>query len=317
MKKLATWKKVLIGIVLSLAILAGAIAIYAKTISSKVNKLEIDKEYVTDTGQEPPKESNDVITIALFGTDYTGVERGSTDTMMVLAIDKKTNKIKLCSLMRDIYVDLPEGGQRNLNYVVHDGGLQKTIKTINYNFNLKIDKFVEVNLYNLPKVIDSLGGVDLNITQEELNYINSYIKSIDKENGTNTTPLSGSGNQTLNGTQAAAYCRIRATSGRDYKRTERQRDVLEALFNKVKTVNAMEVPGIVSQLLPLVTTNLTDGEILSIASTVLSMNLNEIEQARFPLDEHHTTTWTDMYHMIIDKEATTNEIHKFLFSKEE
>ena len=317
MKKLATWKKVLIGILTVIVVIIAGGTVYFKSLTSKMERVEIDKNYVTDTGQEPNEASKDVIQVALFGTDYTGEEIGSTDTMMILSIDKKNNKIKLCSLMRDMYVDLPDGGQKNLNYVVHDGGIPATLRTINYNFNLDIDKFVQVNLYNLPKVIDALGGVEINITDQEMGLINTYLNSIDSRNGTTTEKLTSSGNVLLNGSQAAAYCRIRYTEGKDYKRTERQRYVLEALFKKVKNTNLLDVPGIVSQLLPLVSTNLTDSDILSISQTVLSMNVNEIEQARFPLDEDHTTTWTDMYHMIIDKEATTKAIHNFIFSTEE
>lgn len=315
-KKLSTGKKVLIGILTLVLIVGLGVCSYAAYLSTKVTRVEINKSDVIDTGKEPAKEDKDVMTIALFGTDYEGDEIGASDSTMILSIDKKNNKIKLCSLMRDMYLNLPDGGKRNLNYTMSDGGPSLILKTINYNFNLQIDKFVQVDLTKLPTVIDTLGGVELNLTNEEVGLVNNYIKHIDTKNGTSTQPLSTPGKQTINGTQAAAYCRIRYTEGKDYKRTERQRDVLAALFNKVKNIGITEVPGIVSDLLPLVSTNLSNGEILSIASTVLGMDINNIEQGRFPLDEHHTTEWTDMYHMIIDEEKTTEAIHKFIYSQE-
>ena len=233
---------------------------------------------------------------------------------MILGIDKKNNRIKLFSLMRDLYLDLPDGGKSNLNYTMATKGPELILKTINYNFNLTVDKFIYVSLHTLPQIIDKLGGVELNITEDELKYINGYIANIDSKNGTSTSPITSSGLQTLNGTQASAYCRIRYTEGRDFKRTERHRDVLAALFNKFKTASIVDLTSIMNDILPLVTTNLTNTEILSIATEVLSMGVPDIEQSRFPLDGKSEMILTDMYHMVVDIESTTNDIHKFLYS---
>lgn len=314
-KKLSLWKKISITVLILILVGILGIASYAFHLSNKVNRVEIDRKAITDTGKEISKKAEEVTTILLSGTDYSGDEYAASDSTMILAIDKKNNKINLCSLMRDIYLDLPDGGKSNLNYTMSSGGPELLLKTVNYNFNLNIDKFVEVNLKQLPTVIDKLGGVEINITDDELNYINKYIQNIDKNNGTSTPPVTSNGKQLLNGTQASAYCRIRYTEGRDFKRTERQRDVLTALFNKVKDTPHSEIPGIVSELLPLVSTNLSNSEILSIASEVVGMNITNINQGRFPLDEDLTTEWTDMYHMIIDVDKTTKNIHKFLFDE--
>lgn len=308
-------KKILISILSLLLIIILSGGSYVAYLSNKVNRIDIDREEVTNTGKEVPKENVDVITVALFGTDYSGEKYGASDSTMILSINTQTNEIKLLSLMRDMYLDLPDGRKSNLNYTMSDGGPSLILKTINYNFNLNVDKFVQVDLSKLPTVIDTLGGVELDLTSDELNYINNYIANIDKENNTTTEKLVSPGKQLVNGTQASAYCRIRYTEGKDYKRTERQRDVLSALFNKVKTINISEVPKLVNNLLPLVSTNLTNSEILSISYTVLGMGASEIIQGRFPLDEHHTTEWTDMYHMIVDIENTTKEIHKFIYNK--
>lgn len=320
MKKLSTTKKVLMGICLVLVLIIGSIAFALNHYSSKVERVEIDRSVVTETGKEPAKEDQDLITIALLGTDYSKNEEygnlyGAADCTMILGIDKKNNRLKLFSLMRDMYLDLPGGiGKDNLNYTMAYGGPELILKTINTNFNLTVDKFISVSLHTLPEIIDKLGGVEMNITNEELNYINGYIKNIDSENGTNTEKLTSAGTQTLNGTQASAYCRIRYTEGSDYKRSERQRDVLEALFNKFKDSSLTELISIMDDILPLVTTNLTNSEIISIATTVLSMGTPNIEQSRFPLDGKSETIYTDMLHLTIDAEETTNDIHKFLYS---
>lgn len=318
MKKFLTKKNILISILVVFFLIISITSVYLYGLYSKVERVSIDRSDVVNTGKEVPKEANDVITIALFGCDYSELyEVSASDATMILSIDTKKNNIKLCSLMRDIYLDLPDGGKMNLNYTILDGGPSSILKAINYNFNLNVDKFVQVDLQRLPKIIDALGGVEMTITEDELKYINSYIDNIDKNNGTTTEHIYTSGKQLLNGTQASAYCRIRYTEGRDFKRTERQRDVLNALFVKFKDTNLAEVPGIINDILPLVTTNLTNSEIISISSKALGMGLSNIEQGRFPSDANIISAgFTDMYHTNIDIEGTTEELHKFLFSLE-
>ena len=125
--------------------------------------------------------------------------------------------------MRDMYLDLPDGSGKQ-KFKLYNGirWPRAYIKNYKYKLNLKVDKFISVSLHSLPTIIDKLGGVEITLTNEELNYINGYIKNIDDENGTTTAKLTSAGTQLLNGTQAAAYCRIRYTEGSDYKRGERQ-----------------------------------------------------------------------------------------------
>lgn len=318
MKKKKSKKKLILFILIPILIVILGIVEYGYHMSSKVERVEIDREDVVNTGKETSKKYKDVTLIALLGSDFSEYyETSASDATMILAIDKKNNKIKLCSLMRDIYLDLPQGGKMNLNYTILDGGPASLLKTVNYNFDLSIDKFVQVDLERLPKIIDALGGVEMEITEDELQHINVYIDNIDKNNGTNTEHITTAGRQLLNGTQASAYCRIRYTAGRDFRRTERQRDVLNALFVKFKDIDLIELPGMINEILPLVTTNLTNGEIISISKDALSMGLSNIEQGRFPSDGNIIEAgFTDMYHMNIDIEATTNELHNFLFSLE-
>lgn len=318
MKKKKSKKKLILFILIPILIVILGIVAYGYHMSSKVERVEIDREDVVNTGKETSKKYKDVTLIALLGSDFSEYyETSASDATMILAIDKKNNKIKLCSLMRDIYLDLPQGGKMNLNYTILDGGPASLLKTVNYNFDLAIDKFVQVDLERLPKIIDALGGVEMEITEDELQHINAYIDNIDKNNGTNTEHITTAGRQLLNGTQASAYCRIRYTAGRDFRRTERQRDVLNALFVKFKDIDLIELPGMINEILPLVTTNLTNGEIISISKDALSMGLSNIEQGRFPSDGNIIEAgFTDMYHMNIDIEATTNELHNFLFSIE-
>lgn len=320
-KKLTTPKKILLTILVLLIIVTSSSIFAFNHFSSKVERIEIDRSAVTETGKEPAKEDEDIISIALFGTDFSKNEKygnlyGASDSTMVLGIDTKNNKLKLLSLMRDLYLDLPDGtgNKQNLNYTMAYGGPELILKTINYNFNLTVDKFINVSLNTLPTIIDKLDGIELNIKSNELNYINYYIDNIDKENGTSTKKVTTAGLQTLNGTQATAYCRVRYTEGGDFKRTERQREVLTTLFEKFKTASITDLATMMNDILPLVSTNLTNTEITSIISKVLSMGAPTIEQSRFPLDGKSEMISTDMLHLTTDIDEATKDIHNFLYS---
>ena len=320
-KKLTTPKKILLTILVLLIIITSSSIFAFNHFSSKVERIEIDRSAVTETGKEPAKEDEDIISIALLGTDFSKNEKygnlyGASDSTMILGIDTKNNKLKLLSLMRDLYLDLPDGtgNKQNLNYTMAYGGPELILKTINYNFNLTVDKFINVSLNTLPTIIDKLDGIELNIKSNELNYINYYIDNIDKENGTSTKKVTTAGLQTLNGTQATAYCRVRYTEGGDFKRTERQREVLTTLFEKFKTASITDLATMMNDILPLVSTNLTNTEITSIISKVLSMGAPTIEQSRFPLDGKSEMIATDMLHLTTDIDEATKDIHNFLYS---
>lgn len=281
---------------------------------SKVQRTDIDRSDVINVGQENNIVDKDIIQIALIGTDKAHTDKSSSDSMIILNINKKTNEIKLASLMRDVLVEIPGYEPDNLNKAIIKGGPELTLKTINLNFNLAVDKFVQVNLARLPKIIDLLGGVEMEITEDELEHINSYIRQLDVWNKTKTEPITKLGNQLLDGTQASAYCRIRYTSGRDFRRTERQREVLEALFKKFNKVSAKEMLSIINEVLPLLETNLTNKEIIDIGLIVLKMKDTKFEQAGFPNINDQTAEFVDgYYHMYMDKGITLEKLHKFLY----
>lgn len=315
-KKMSKKKIALISIISIFTLIIATGGVYVGYLSSKVDRVEINRDDIKNTGQEPAKEEEEVINIALFGTDKSGKDNTASDSIMILTINHVKGELKLSSIMRDVTLEVEGHGQQNINDVIMIGGPELSIKTINTNFNLQIDKFVQVNLGNLPIIIDKLGGVEIEVTNEEVGFINSYIKSLDNMNGSNTSPIISAGINNLNGTQASAYCRIRYTDGRDFKRTERQRDVLSALFEKFKDISITEVPGLITELLPLVQTNLTNSEIISISTKALGVANKTIQQARFPEDEDIITSGFEdnYYRMRINKEVTTDKMHKFIYS---
>ena len=244
-KKLPTFIKVLIYLFLVVLLVIGALASYGyykfNSIASSVDKVELIEEDLGMVEEEELQQFEDytqITNIALFGIDSTDSTSGRSDSIMVATLDPIHNKLKLTSFMRDSYVNISGYGYDKLNHAYAYGGAALAINTLNTNFGLNISDFVAVDFASLPKIINSLGGIDLPIRDDELQYINDYIDHINSLDGTNSPHITTAGTQHVDGVQALAYSRIRYTSGGDFERTERQRTVLTALFNE-----ALKIPS--------------------------------------------------------------------------
>mgnify|MGYP001588714803 CR=1 FL=1 len=313
-RKMATWKKVVIGIVIAILVIIGLGAGYVYAMLNKTNKVELNKNNlgINEEAQNEATKS-DITNIALFGIDAPQGEVGRSDADMILTIDNKNNKIKLTSLMRDSYVNVEGHGMTKLTHAYAYGGPELALNTINTNFDLNIDKFITVNFTSLPNVINKLGGIDMNITNGDLKYINGYIDSINNYDHTNSSHITSTGMQHLDGVQATAYCRIRYDGG-DQRRTERQRRVITAVFNKIKNSPVTDYPGILNQLLPLVTTNISSNEFISLGKNIIDTGANKIDELRVPCDKHENGKLIKgVYYMTFDIPAETKELHKFIF----
>lgn len=313
-RKMATWKKVVIGIVIAILVIIVLGAGYVYAMLNKTNKVELNKNNlgINEEAQNEATKS-DITNIALFGIDAPQGQVGRSDADMILTIDNKHNKIKLTSLMRDSYVNVKGHGMTKLTHAYAYGGPELALNTINTNFDLNIDKFITVNFTSLPNVINKLGGIDMNITKGDLKYINGYIDSINNYDHTNSPHITSTGMQHLDGVQATAYCRIRYDGG-DQRRTERQRRVITAVFDKIKNSPVTDYPGILNQLLPLVTTNISSNEFISLGKDIIDTGANKIDELRVPCDKHENGKLIKgVYYMTFDIPAETKELHKFIF----
>ena len=263
-------------------------------------------------------QNNDIKNIALFGIDETEGTAGRSDCIMILTIDNKHNKLKLSSIIRDSYVAIPTKEKKDkINHAYAFGGPQLALKTLNENFNLNLDQFVTVNFSSLPKIIDSIGGITLDITNDELKYINDYINNLNNINGTNSPNITTSGPQKIDGTQALAYCRIRYTDGGDFERSQRHRTVINQLIEKCKTIPVTQYPSLLDELLPLVHTNLESSEMLSLAVNLNSLKNQPLLQDRFPRDEDgNGKIIGGIYYYVFDEELTTKKIHEFIYEND-
>lgn len=283
---------------------------------NKMDNVEINKNNLGIV-EEEFKEYNDyekIKNIALFGVDATDGSTGRSDSIMIATLDPIHNKLKLTSIMRDSYVYIEGYGQDKINHAYAYGGPELSIKTINENFGLNIEDFVTVNFSSLPKIIDILGGVDIEITNEEIEHINNYIDSLNSVEGTYSAHITSSGLNHLDGIQALAYSRIRYTSGGDYERTQRQRTVLSALFSKLTSASVSSYNSLLNEILPYVQTNLNASDILSLGTKVLAIG-NNLEQDRFPRDGYGEGAMINgVYYLTFDLETAKQQMRDYIFN---
>lgn len=315
-KKKSVGFKIFLGflcILLAIAVIGGG---YVVGLLSKMDNVDLNKDNlgIIEDDLKEYDNVNKIKNIALFGIDATEGDTGRSDSIMIATVDPVHNKVKLTSIMRDSYVYIEGYGNDKINHAYAYGGPELSIRTINENFGLNIEDFVSVNFSSLPIIIDILGGVDIEITEEELQYINSYINDINNKDGTNSSHISYAGVQHLDGTQALAYSRIRYTAGGDYKRTERQRTVLEALFTKLTSASIGSYNSLLNEVLPYVQTNLNTGDILSLGTKVLSIG-NNLEQDRFPRDGYGEGAMIDgVYYLTFDIETAKQQMRDYIFN---
>ena len=228
-----------------------------------------------------------VLNIMLFGADRYG-DAGLSDTMILLSIDNRHQKIKMTSFLRDTYISIPGVCSHKLNYAYAVGSAALSIQTIESNFGIQIDRYATVNFSTFKEIVDIMGGVELYVTGEEIDYINAQIA----HNGQSEYLYASEGMVTLNGQQALWYARNRggyysgmSFSGDDWDRTDRQRKFIQAVITNLKEEASLsEIVQIVNKVGPMVTTNLKKTEIQSLVGNAMTYLTYDIEQCSMPTD---------------------------------
>ena len=259
--------------------------------------------------------------IALFGVDsreqdlLSGDNR--SDTIMVCSINKKTGETRLVSVYRDTLLDIGGGNYRKCNAAYAFGGPQQATAMLNTNLDLNITDFVTVGFEGLAETIDALGGIDLEITEEEMEYMNSYMDDMYYEIGTDYDEVTDWGMQHLSGIQATAYCRIRYTEGDDFKRAQRQRTVLMLTMEKAKKANPLQLAAAVNAALGRTATSLNSGELFLLLLRAGTLDITE--STGFPSEEDRIFATINGESCVVPYYLTTNvkSLHKTLFGQEE
>lgn len=291
--KMKTGKKVIVSILVILlifAIIFGILLYFAASTLGKIGFEGLDESqlglnddlYNEVSGSISKAEFNSIKNIALFGIDG-----GRSDTIIIASINQTDHTIKLISIPRDTYVSVEGHGKTKINHAYAYGKEQLALKTINSNFGLNISEYVTINFKGLINIINKLGGIELEITKAEMEYINKYVSESYQLTGKKVQTLSSYGKVTLTGEQALTHARNR-TIGNDFYREERQRDVITAVMNKVSTMSLTKILGLSDSILSEVKTNLDINESIGILTSALSNSseyMNSVTSKQIPSEE--------------------------------
>ncbi len=302
-------KKVIVILLLIIFIPAGILTFMIK---ENHKKEQIEKKEKKQEALKNEKSMN----IALFGLDRRSKEEKSrADSIMVANINFETKTINLVSILRDTLVDIKGHGRDKLNHSYAYGGPELSMETINLNFDLDINKYVSVDFFSLAKVIDIIGGVDIDLKDYEANQINQNLNEINniEKLPARTDYIQGSGLKTLNGRQAVAYCRIRKVGNGDYERTQRQRNVLKAILVKYEKLDSGKRFEVSMEMMSQVTTNIPINDIKELQSKILNDKDFTINQHMIPFEGSFETKIIDKK-WVIDANMQENikQIHEYL-----
>lgn len=313
MKKISKKKKVTI-IVLSIVAIITLLVITTGILAFNYifGRLEF-KKITTDTSElgitqevENRQQETKITNIALFGVDTRNDDEfeGRSDSIMILSIDKRNSTVKLTSILRDSQVVIDGYGKDKITHAYAYGGPELAIKTINQNFKLDIQDYVTINFTGLENIIDMIGGIEINITEEEKDHMNSYFHV--------QPQLTQSGLVNLTGSQAVAYSRIRLIDS-DSMRANRQRIVLETMFKEMKKINPLKYPTLLKSIMPLIETSLDYNEILSYAPIMLKDV--KLEQTYIPNQEDNPVGGGNPWVWQFDVNASADRLNKFIYGE--
>ncbi len=316
------WTKVVCIILCIILLIVGGSYGYMRYTLSKIKTVSMDKDpeklgvvpYVkpsdsASTGEPQKTTPPDIKNIALIGVDKKNPDGSQrSDTVMIASIDKEHKKIKLTSIMRDTYVAVDDddnavNGHTRMGHTYQDGGPAMTIRTINTNFKMDITDYIKVDFDGLMDIVDAIGGVKITIKDYEV----PEMKGVG---------ITKPGVYNLSGKQALAYSRIRHSGNKDYERTERQREVLQVMFNKITSLSPTSFASTAQKLFPYVETSLSSSAVLNMGLDVLTSGIRKFEQARIPFDGMVKETTVDkLYYLTFDTDATVQKLHQFIFEQ--
>ena len=246
--------RILLFILEIFVLLIMVVVLYSVLKIEKVGKVNLPAEEIVINPEVEQKEETVLKgyrNVALFGVDSTSgalTKNTRSDTIMIASVNLDTGDCKLVSVYRDTYLNLSNDSYNKCNAAYAKGGPMQAINMLNMNLDMNITDFVTVGFAGLSDTIDALGGVMIDVDDAELLHINNYQKTMAKDLKRDYTPVNSTGYQLLDGLQATAYCRIRYTAGDDFKRAERQREVLMAVVDKAKSASPASLTSAVNAI---------------------------------------------------------------------
>lgn len=277
-KKWSTTKKVVLSLVMVLVILIGTVLGFYKHIK---NKIYVKKEPSISNNDSEFKEVEGITNVLLIGVDARDLDEPCrSDSMIIATLDNNNKKVKLTSLFRDTLVDIPGHGEAKLNSAYMLGGPELLMKTVKETYNVNIDKYIIINFWGFETIVDYIGGIEVDVKDYQLEELNKYIG---ESTGGNDCPVEKTGIQTLNGKQALSYARIRYNVGDEYERTDRQREVIFKVIEKLQNTKPSKYLGVMNTMLEYIKTNIDPLEALNMAYTIYKFPSLDVEQLQIPL----------------------------------
>ncbi len=317
-KKQRRKRKIIIVIIeiIFLIVLLGGVFVWAKL--NKIERNDIAKEdlNINKLDNTTKKLLEGYTNIAIFGLDNRSngeLSSGNSDVIMVASINNDTKEVKLVSIYRDTYLNIGNDTYRKVNAAYAKGGVTNAIATLNANLDLDIDQYVVVDFNAVSDAIDLLGGVEITVEKDEVSLLNSYAETTGDVTGKTVNYISGPGTYTLDGTQATGYARIRYTSGDDYRRTERQRTVVEQMIKKAKSADLATLNKIVDTVFDEVETSMTNTTLLGLASNLMDYELAGTHGWPFELNTAELGGSKGDVVVPTDLETNVSELHEYLF----
>ncbi|MCR1875187.1 LCP family protein [Paraclostridium bifermentans] len=323
MNKFKKYCVVLSAIVVIASTLSNIYALnnYSKSIEKATisnSKSSINQENVDKNTQEKNK---NVSNILLIGSDSSGFDKvGRSDSMIILTIDKDNKNLKLTSLARDTLVNIPGHGYEKLTHAYAYGKSKLLLDTIEKNLNIDLDGYVAVNFNSFIDLVDTLGGVEVNVHKNEIEHLNDIIVNsfkVAKDKGEEPQFIRFEGNQLLNGYQALAYARIRQIDS-IYERDKRQRDVLKSIANKLVELPVTSYPKVIKEMMPYVDVNLPISKLITIAMTSKELYNYELDQMEFPVAEYRESGRLKKDNSFVvkwDKTENLKVLNNFIYNK--
>ena len=285
---------------------------------SKIETTKIDTDKLNISSEVEHEEG--YTNIALFGLDSRENSLGKgnrSDTIMIASLNNETKEVKLVSIYRDTLLQLDDGSYNKANSAYSFYGPEGAISMINKNLDMNIEKYVTVNFNALVDVIDAVGGLDIEMTEEEVVHMNNYCVETSEVTGKSYTKIEPevAGTYHLNGVQAVSYSRIRYTAGGDFERASRQRHVLELIANEAQSMSLGTINKIIDKVFPQVSTNFTLTEMVSYAKDFAEYTLGD--SLGFP-SKNTTDMLNEVGSVVIPDTLSTNvqEVHQFLFGND-
>lgn len=305
---------IVLCILLLLVVFAAIAVVYAKINKMDFMPLDPDKLSINE-GYE--YDETGYLNVVLFGLDTreNDEEMGSrSDTIIIASLNRETKVVTMSSIYRDTLMQMDDGTYNKANAAYAFGEETEAVAMLNRNLDMDIDHYITVDFSALVDVIDALGGIDVEIMEEEIPYLNNYSVEIIENTGVDTWAVTEPGYQHLTGVQATAYARIRSTEGDDFRRTERQRLVLTKIAEKAQAADLSDLNLIIDRVLPKVRTNFTLPEILAYAKDVKKYQIGETKGFPFNLDTMYYGNAGDSV-VPANLEENVKELHDFLFGE--